>query len=143
MHKNSFSIKSEEKIEIIDITDKVSEIVKESKISNGFVFVYTGHVTACLSINENDPELLEDIKENLLSIAPIKGNYKHNEKYSSIPNEQNAHAHIISTMIKPFLLVPIENNELKLGTWQSLFFIELDGPRQRNIYVQVWGEENG
>ena len=144
MFKDEFSLRSKERVEIIDITSYIEEIVEKSEVKNGFVLAYTGHVTACLTINENDQELLEDIKENLLRLVPIdpemvKTRYRHNDKYSSMPGEQNTHAHILATLIKPSLMVPIENGRLRLGTWQSLFFFELDGPRSRNIQVQVWG----
>lgn len=144
MFRREFSLKSKERVQIIDITSYIEETVRKSGVKDGFVLAYTEHVTACLTINENDRELLEDIKENLLRLIPIdpeavKARYRHNEKYSSMPGEQNTHAHILATLIKPSIIVPIENGRLRLGTWQSLFFFELDGPRSRTIQVQVWG----
>lgn len=144
MFRREFSLKSKGRVQIIDITSYVEETVRKSGVKDGFVLAYTEHVTACLTINENDRELLEDIKENLLRLIPIdpeavKARYRHNEKYSSMPGEQNTHAHILATLIKPSIIVPIENGRLRLGTWQSLFFFELDGPRSRTIQVQVWG----
>ncbi|KXA90939.1 hypothetical protein AKJ64_02295 [candidate division MSBL1 archaeon SCGC-AAA259E17] len=143
MFSDEFSLESDERVEIRDISSEVQGIVDESGTRNGFVLVYTGHVTACLSINEDDPELLEDIRDNLLRLVPIEpeeGVYRHNEKYSSMPQEQNTHAHVISSMIKPFLAIPVEEGNLNLGNWQSLFFIELDGSRRRRVTVQVWGD---
>lgn len=143
MFRDELSFQSEKRVEIIDITSRIQEIVGKSKMKDGFLFAYTEHVTACLTINENDQELLEDIKEHLLRLVPIDPDlvnrrYRHNEKYSSMPREQNTHAHILATLIKPSLIVPIENGRLELGTWQSLFFFELDGPRRRSVKVQVW-----
>jgi len=142
--RDEFSLRSKERIEILDITSRTEEIVRKSGVKDGFVLAYTEHVTACLTINENDRELLEDIKENLLRLIPIDPEaagvkYRHNEKYSSMPGEQNTHAHILATLMKPSITVPIEKGRLRLGTWQSLFFFELDGPRSRTIQVQVWG----
>ncbi len=144
MFRGEFTLKSRERVEIIDITSRLEKIVEKSGLKDGFVLAYTGHVTACLTINENDRELLEDIKENLLRLVPIdphlvNSRYSHNEKYSSMSGEQNTHAHILATLIKPSIIVPIERGRLKLGTWQSLFFFELDGPRSRGVRVQVWG----
>ncbi len=144
MFRDEFSLRSRERVEIIDITSRLQGIVEKSDLRDGFVLAYTGHVTACLTINENDPELLEDIKENLLRLVPIdphlaNSRYGHNEKYSSVSGEQNTHAHILATLMKPSIIVPIEKGRLRLGTWQSLFFFELDGPRSRNVQVQVWG----
>jgi secondary thiamine-phosphate synthase enzyme len=127
------SLKSKERIEIIDITDEINKLVRQSKVESGFAILFAEHVTACITINENDDDVKEDIKEVLLKLVPIKGNYKHKI-------ENNAYAHIISTMIKPSLIVPIEKNKLKLGRWQSIFFFELDGPRERKIDIQIWGE---
>lgn len=138
MHPKFFSIRTTGMVEIIDITQKVDSAVKESGVKDGLCFVFTPHSTACLSMNENDPDLMEDIKENLVRLVPIKGRYRHNAKYTGLPGEQNAHAHILSSIIKPYLVVPIINGSLKLGTWQSLFLIELDGPRSREIMVQVF-----
>jgi secondary thiamine-phosphate synthase enzyme len=144
MFRDEFSLRTEERVEIIDITSRIEEIVGKSGVEDGFALAYTEHVTACLTINENDRELLEDIKENLLRLVPIDPGvagvrYRHNEKYSSMPREQNTHAHILATLMKPSIIVPIEEGRLRLGTWQSLFFFELDGPRSRNVQVQVWG----
>ena len=144
MFSDEFFLKSRERVEIIDITSRLEGIVDKSGLEDGFVLAYTGHVTACLTINENDYELLDDIKENLLRLIPIdphlaNSKYKHNRKYSSTSGEQNTHAHILATLMKPSIIVPIEKGRLRLGTWQSLFFFELDGPRSRNVQVQVWG----
>ncbi len=144
MFPDEFSLKSRERVEIIDITSRLERIVEKSGLRDGFVLAYTGHVTACLTINENDRELLQDIKENLLRLVPIdphlvNSRYRHNEKYSPMSGEQNTHAHILATLMKPSIIVPMEKGRLRLGTWQSLFFFELDGPRSRNIQVQVWG----
>jgi len=133
IYKEHISLKTNERIEIIDITDVINENIKKSNIQDGFAILFAEHVTACLMINENDDDVKEDIKEVLLKLIPIKGNYKHKI-------ENNAYAHIISTMINPSLIVPIEKNELKLGRWQSIFFFELDGPRERKIDIQIWGE---
>lgn len=143
MYTDNFSLESGDRVEIQNISPKVQKIIEKSGAKEGFAFVFTGHVTACLSINEDDPELLDDIRENLLRLVPIEPEettYRHNEKYSSLPREQNTHAHIISTMIKPSLMIPMTDGKLALGTWQSLYFIELDGPRSRNVTVQVWRE---
>ena len=143
MFRDEFSFRSGKRVEIIDITSRIQEIVEKSKKKDGFLFAYTAHVPAFLTINEHDQELLKDIKAHLLRLIPVdpdlvNSRYRHNEKYSSMPREQNTHAHILATLIKPSLIVPIENGRLELGTWQSLFFLELDGPRRRSVKLQVW-----
>lgn len=75
--------------------------------------------------------------EHIKKLVPLKGDYKHNAKYSSTSGEQNAHAHILSSLIKPSVHVPIENGKPALGTWQSILFIELDGARNRKVKMKV------
>lgn len=120
------------KQELIDITGKLKEIVKESKIENGICVVYVAHATAGILINENyDPAVCGDIINKLEELIPSKGNYKHN----CIDN--NAHAHIKASLIGPSETIIIKNNELALGTWQGIAFAEFDGPRQRTIFVKI------
>jgi secondary thiamine-phosphate synthase enzyme len=133
MFSHNFSVHSSGGIDIVDITDKVEKIVRESKAKEGMCFVFTTHTTACLTMNENESGLLNDIKETLEKIAPRSGSYRHNRG-----GEGNANAHIISSIIKPYLVIPVENGSLKTGTWQNLFLVDLDGPRTRNVNVQIF-----
>ncbi|MGQ4832593.1 MAG: secondary thiamine-phosphate synthase enzyme YjbQ [Candidatus Asgardarchaeia archaeon] len=133
-------LSTKKRLEIIDITRRVAEVVRESGISSGFAIVSLPHTTAAVTINESDPDLFDDILGIFSKIVPLQGKYKHNEKYSGLPGEQNAHAHILTSLIKPNLVVSIENSELDLGTWQSILFIELDGPRNRKVKVKIIGE---
>ncbi|MHA1722453.1 MAG: secondary thiamine-phosphate synthase enzyme YjbQ [Candidatus Baldrarchaeia archaeon] len=137
---DSLKVKTSKRLEIIDITNYVEKIVRKSGIKEGVLIVFEPHTTAAITINENDPELFEDLLSVYVKIAPIEQRYKHNLKYTGIPGEQNAHAHILSSLIKPSVIIPITNGRTQLGTWQRILFIEMDGPRTRNIYVKVIGE---
>ncbi|MEX2703209.1 MAG: secondary thiamine-phosphate synthase enzyme YjbQ [Candidatus Baldrarchaeota archaeon] len=137
---DSFKVKTGKRLEVIDITNDVEKIVRESGIKEGVLIVFEPHTTAAITINENDPELFEDLINIYTKIAPIEQRYQHNLKYEGVPGEQNAHAHIISSLIKPSVIVPITNGRTQLGTWQRILFIEMDGPRTRNVYVKVIGE---
>lgn len=118
--------------EIIDITSKINEIIANSNISNGIVNIFS---TSAICVNENEEGLLEDLEFVLSNIISNKFSYKHD----NIDN--NAESHLKSFLLSSSESVPISNNKLNLGTWQSVFFIELDGPRHnRIINITVIGE---
>jgi len=129
----TITISTSKKHELIDITSKVNSIVKDSDVKEGICFLYVPHATAGITINENaDPNIQEDIIKAVNKIVPEHDNYLHD----SIDN--NAAAHIKSTLIGVSEYIPISNGELQLGTWQSLMFVELDGPRSgRRIIVEI------
>ncbi len=135
-----FSVSTHKRMEILDVTSNVAKIINESGIANGIVHVWVLHATAAVAVNEHDTDLWIDILEAFSHLVPIKGNYRHNARYSWTEGEQNAHAHILNCLIKPNVTVPLENGEMQLGTWQSILLIEMDGPRTRSICVQVIGE---
>jgi secondary thiamine-phosphate synthase enzyme len=116
----------------IDITSQISNIVKNSKIKNGICFLYTPHATGGIIINENyDPNIIDDFLELISKIIP-EGVWRHDRI------DNNGASHIKSAIISPSEYIPIENNELKLGTWQNIMFTEFDGPRNnRKIYVTI------
>lgn len=139
-HSSEFYIQSRRKIEIINITGKVGEVAERSGIRNGLINVWVPHTTATITVNENDPDLWEDIIATMGRLVPIKGDYRHNAKYGWIPSEQNAHAHILNSLIKPCVTIPMRDGQMLLGTWQSILFIEMDGPQMRTVQVHIIGE---
>ena len=138
--RKEFTIQTRKRMEIQDITDAAAKIVGESKITNGLVNLWVPHATAAIAVNEHDEDLWDDILAAFERLAPREGDYRHNAKYQWMEGEQNAHAHILNCLIKPDVTVPLENGRMQLGTWQSVLFIEMDGPRIRHIQVQVLGE---
>lgn len=135
----SITIKTTEPLGFIEITDKIAEIVKKSPINNGLTVLTTQHTTAALCVNEKCGRLQEDMKGLLKNIAPPNAKYRHN--HSTIDGRSNAHSHLMSLILKTTEIVPIVKGQLQLGTWQSIFFVELDGPRsERNINVMVIGK---
>lgn len=139
MMKDVINIRTHQTYEILDVTDKVEAILAKSKIKEGILVCYVPHTTAAITINEGDETVFEDLLGLLKKWVPRKGNYKHNAKYAGIPQEENAHAHIISSIIQPSITIPVTNSELELGTWQRILFIELDGPRNRRIIIKIMG----
>ena len=140
IHTGNISLKTGKKFEIVDITEDVHKVIEGSGVERGLVNLWIPHTTAALAVNEHDPDLWEDILSAMTRLVPVKADYRHNAKYGWSPGEQNAHAHILNCLIKPGVNVPLENGKMKLGTWQSILFIELDGPRSRSLHIQVMGE---
>ncbi len=129
-----FRVKTSKKEEIVDITDKVSEIVNKSSVKKGLCCIYAKHATAAIVINENyDPAVCEDILTALSKIVPEHAGYKHN----CVDN--NATAHIKSALIGPGKVIPIADGRLQLGKWQGIALAEFDGPREREIIVEISG----
>ena len=128
-------LSTSKKQELIDITDKVSNIIKKSKIKNGICSVFTAHATAAIIINENyDPNICLDLLDALNKLVP-RGIWRHDRI------DGNADAHIKSAILGPSETIPIKNGKLQLGQWQSIMMAELDGPRSnRKIIVTIIGD---
>ncbi|MGE5850011.1 MAG: secondary thiamine-phosphate synthase enzyme YjbQ [Candidatus Methylomirabilota bacterium] len=126
-----FSIRTGKKQEMVDITERVSDLVKRSEIGDGMCLVYVPHATAAVVINENaDPNVCEDILDALAGLIP-GGKWRHDRI------DENAAAHIKATILGPSETVPVRSGRLRLGTWQSIMLVELDGPRERTVIVEV------
>jgi len=123
------SLQTNSRVEMIDVTLAVQKAVGEEKIETGFCLIYTPHTTAAVTINENaDPDVPRDILDALERAVPLRANYRH--------TEGNSAAHIKSSLVGASELVIIENGRLILGTWQSIFFCEFDGPRTRKVIIK-------
>lgn len=131
--KKEIDIRTSKRIEFIDVTDKISQIVRESKILDGICYVFVPHTTAAITINENaDRSVTRDIIEKLRKLIPQDDDFEH--------IEGNSDAHIKASLIGVSLNIFVSKNELSLGTWQGIFFCEFDGPRNRKLWVEVMGE---
>ncbi|NLK95728.1 MAG: YjbQ family protein [Clostridiales bacterium] len=115
----------------IDITTIIKDDIKKTTIKNGIVLVYCPHTTAGITINENaDPDVIHDLIYGFNKAFPINdNNYKH--------FEGNSHAHLKSSTINPSQSLILNEGNIILGTWQSVYFVEFDGPRNRNFYVKI------
>ncbi len=130
--------------EFIDITQEVKDVLARSEIREGSVLVFTRHTTAAIEINEDEPLLMEDLKQFLLRIAPRDGDYKHNDFFIRTANMTedecpNGHAHCQHLLLGTSETIPVVDSELLLGRWQRIFLIELDRPRERQVFIQVQG----
>ena len=125
-----FKIESNKKMELINITEKVVNLVNNNTLSDGICIVYIPHTTAAIIINENEEGLLSDIENFVGSLADNNKEWKHNKV------DNNAAAHLANIAIGCEKIIPIQNGKLMLGRWQNIFFMELDGPKKREIYVE-------
>lgn len=124
------SVKTNKKSEMIDITKLIEEEVGKSKVQQGICYLYVPHTTAGITINENtDPNVPSDIIRALDKLVPWNLDYSH--------LEGNSAAHIKSTLTGVSSTIFIKNGQLNLGQWQSIFFCEYDGPRQRKLYIKI------
>lgn len=124
------TVKTNSSQQIIDITEQVKKAINEYKIRDGICFLYNPHTTAAVFINEGaDPSVCQDIMNKLNSLINPNDKYKH--------LEGNSHAHIKSVIIGNSLILFVENGEPVLGRWQSIYFYEGDGPRERRIFLKV------
>ena len=130
-------IKSKSENDILDITDRVSQIVNESRIENGVVIVFVVGSTAAITTLEYEPGLRKDFPEMLSRLAPREIEYSHDNAW----HDGNGHSHVRASLIGPSLVIPILEGRLTLGTWQQIVLVELDTrPRERKIILQVIGE---
>jgi secondary thiamine-phosphate synthase enzyme len=125
-----FSVRTRARSQMIDITGQVREILRESEIENGLCLVFVPHTTAAVTINENaDPDVPRDILAQMDKAIPFRGDYRH--------SEGNSAAHIKASLFGASEMILVEKGSLVLGTWQSIFFCEFDGPRTREVFVTI------
>lgn len=130
--------------EFMDITADVRDIVERSGVQEGSVIIFSRHTTAAVKINENEPLLLQDMTYFLKRIAPREAPYRHNDfavRTANMTEDEcpNGHSHCQHLLMTTSETIPICSGELMLGRWQTLFLIELDRPRDREVIVQVQG----
>ena len=124
------SLETRSRVEMIDITAAVQKALREEGIPSGICFVYTPHTTAAITINENaDPDVQRDMIAALDKAVPLSANYRH--------AEGNSAAHVKSSLVGASEFIILENGRLVLGTWQSVFFCEFDGPRTRKVLISI------
>ena len=130
--QKSFNLNTNKNFEIIDITAKINELID---VNQGIVSIFSRHSTSAIVVNENERGLLNDLEFMLDNLVSDKFSYEHDRI------DDNARSHLKSFLLSSSECLPIRNNRLDLGTWQSVFFIELDGPRHnRTISLTIIGE---
>lgn len=143
-HFKKLFIETKKQFEIVDITHYVQVAIKESQIKSGLILVYCPHTTAGIKINHNEPLLIQDIMKTLYRLVPIDISYGHDlfeVRQNVAPNERsNGHAHIKAFLLGSSETIPVENSTLALGKKQSVFFVELDGGRSREVLLKIIGD---
>ncbi|MDE2836868.1 MAG: secondary thiamine-phosphate synthase enzyme YjbQ [Chloroflexota bacterium] len=130
--------------EFYDITENVRWALADSRVRDGLLCVYCAHTTAAIVINEHEPLLIDDMKRFLRNIAPEDAYYAHNDfavrTVNMTPDEvANGHSHCAHLLLPSSETIPVIDGELALGTWQSVFMVELDHPRTREVIISVYG----
>jgi secondary thiamine-phosphate synthase enzyme len=138
------TLETKKQFEIIDITEHVKKTVVDSGIKNGIAVIFCPHTTAAIRLNHNEPLLMQDIMKMLYRLVPIDTSYSHDlfeVRQNVAPNERsNGHAHVKAFLLGSSETLPVEKGELLLGTKQSIFFVELDGGRSREVQIKILGE---
>ncbi|PZC48616.1 MAG: thiamine phosphate synthase YjbQ, UPF0047 family [Chloroflexi bacterium] len=142
---NQLIVETNKPFEFIDITSQVVDFVTGSTITNGCVVIYSKHTTGAIKVNENEPLLIEDMETFLQKLAPKESRYRHNDFKTRTVNMTedecpNGHAHCQHLIMSTSETIPIIDGNLQFGKWQSVFFVELDGPRSREVILQVIGQ---
>lgn len=131
------NISTKGEVNIIDITEKIEEVLKKSKLKNGIVNISCMGSTAAITTCEDEQGLLTDLKNTIERLVPRHKGYQHDKTL----DDGNAHSHLRSSLFGSTITIPFVSAELKLGTWQQIVFIEFDNrPRQRRVALQFLGE---
>jgi len=128
-----------DRMELINITDRINEIVRKSGISEGIVHLQSLHTTTAIFMNEWQDALLRDVKAFFNQVVTTDRYYWHNDPEFSDCERKNADAHMRGMMMGQTLCLQVRNSAVLLGTWQSIMLAEFDGPRSRSVAVQVSG----
>jgi secondary thiamine-phosphate synthase enzyme len=139
IHGETFVIDTDQRVELVDLTNKIMEFVRRFNISEGLVSIWSMHTTCTLLINEFQVALLSDIKRFLEQMVARDAEYMHNDPTHSDCDRQNADSHLRALLLGHSLSLQISGGEVVLGQWQRILMAELDGPRARSLRVQIIG----
>lgn len=127
-------VETRSRFETVDLTRTIEDWLREKGAANGVLTIYIPHTTAAIAVNEAESGLLSDILDLLKELTRPGGGWRHNRI------DNNAHAHLGNILVGPSVSVPVRKGRLLLGTWQSVLFIEMDGPRRRRVLLTFVGE---
>ncbi len=135
----TFRLATDKRLELYNLTERVAEILKKHDIKDGVVLLQSLHTTLALFVNEWQSALLHDVKAMLNKVVSPEDRYRHNDPCYSDCDRQNAHSHLQATLLSHALSFPISAGKLVLGQFQAIIAAELDGPRNRDLAVQIIG----
>ena len=136
--KHRIELATIEPIQVVDVTDHVRKWVAATAVRNGLLTIISPHTTARVNVNEREPELQRDMIVYLKRAVARDGAWLHN--VAPVDGRDNAHSHLLGLFMTASETIPVVDGTLLLGEWQSIFFIELDGPRaRRGIDLHIMG----
>lgn len=139
IHTKTLEFETEKKFQLVDVTDEVKEFFESCGIKDGSIKIFSPHTTCAVKINEKEKSLLKDFENFLDKLAPREQGYGHDK--TNVDDRPNTHSHLRSLLLNASETIPVKNGELLLGGWQTVFFLELDGPREkRRMILQGMGE---
>jgi secondary thiamine-phosphate synthase enzyme len=139
IHVETITVQTEDRVELVDLTERIAATVERSKITEGLASVWSQHTTCAVFINEDQAALHADIKTFLEKTVSRDGKWMHNDPEHSDCDRNNADAHLRAMLLGHGMTLQITGGELVLGQWQRVLAAELDGPRSRTFRVQVQG----
>ena len=139
LHSEMFTVDTTERMELLDLTERVMALVHRLDVQEGIVHLFSMHTTCTVFINESQTALRADILKFLERVVPQDGTYLHNDPVHSDCDRQNADSHLRAMFLGHGLSLQISGGELVLGQWQRVLMAELDGPRTRSLRITVMG----
>jgi secondary thiamine-phosphate synthase enzyme len=139
IHGETLVIETDQRIELVDLTDRVMEFVRRFDMREGLVSIWSMHTTCSLFINEFQTALLSDIKRFLEQMVERDADWMHNDPRHSDCDRMNADSHLRALLLGHNLTLQVSGGEVVLGQWQRILMAELDGPRSRSLRIQVLG----
>ena len=134
-YTKKLKLNTEKRIDFVNITGEVQKIINESGIKEGLILINPMHITASVFINDNESGLIQDFQEWLEKIAPKNFDYKHHQT-----GEDNGFSHLWRTIMGRETTVAISNGELDFGPWETIFYGEFDGQRDKRIMIKIIGD---
>ena len=137
VESHTLTIRTRKEGEMVNITDRVQEVVDKTPLTNGVAFIFVPGSTGALTTIEYEPGLVADFPAALERMVPKGVPYEHERRW----HDGNGHSHVRAALIGPDLAVPFQKRRLVLGTWQQIVFVELDvRPRDRTVFIQLIGD---
>jgi secondary thiamine-phosphate synthase enzyme len=139
IHGETLVISTDQRIELVDLTNKVMEFVRRFNMREGLVSLWSMHTTCSLFINEFQTALLSDIRRFLEQMVARDAEWMHNNPEHSDCDRMNADSHLRAVLLGHHVTLQVSGGEVVLGQWQRILMAELDGPRARSLRIQIFG----
>lgn len=144
IQKEIIKLETSKQLEFVDITESVQDLIQRSGVKEGMVTVFSPHTSASIIINHNEPMLLADFTRMLYKLVPVDERYGHDTfeltRDKKSDGRSNAHSHCKNFLLGVSESIPVAAGEMLLSSTQSIFFVELDGPRKRDYIISIIGE---